>query len=46
MSMNIQKAYRTPNRLGQKRNSCHIKIKKPNAQNKERILKALREKVK
>jgi hypothetical protein len=43
--MNIQEAYRTPNRLDQKRNYCHyIIIKTPNAQNKERILKALREK--
>ena len=43
--MNIQEAYRTPNRLDQKRNSsCHIIIKTPNAQNKERILKAVREK--
>jgi hypothetical protein len=47
MPMNIQEAYRTPNRLGQKRNSnssCHIIIKTPNALNKERILKAVREK--
>ena len=43
--MNIQEAYKTPNRLDQKRNpSCHIIIKMPNAQNKERILKAAREK--
>ena len=43
--MNIQGAYRTPNRLNQKRNSSrHIIVKTPNAQNKERILKALREK--
>jgi hypothetical protein len=42
--MNIQEAYRTLNRLDQKRNSsCHIIIKTPNAQNKERILKTLRE---
>ena len=41
--MNIQEAYRTPNRLDQKRNSSHhIIIKTPNAQNKERILKAVR----
>jgi hypothetical protein len=34
-----------PNRLDQKRNcSCHIIIKTPNALNKERILKAVREK--
>ena len=43
--MNIQEAYRTPNSLDQKRNSFHhIIIKTPNAQNKERILKAVREK--
>jgi hypothetical protein len=42
--MNIQEAYRTPNRLDQKRNSsCHIVLKTLNAQNKERILKAVRE---
>jgi hypothetical protein len=41
--MNIQDAYRTPNRLDQKRNSSHlIIIKTPNAQNKEGILKAVR----
>jgi hypothetical protein len=45
MAINIQEAYRTPNRLDQKRNSsCHIIIKTPNALNKERILKAVREK--
>jgi hypothetical protein len=45
MPMNIQEAYRTQNRLDQKRNSsCHIIVKTPNAQNKERILKAVREK--
>jgi len=45
MPINIQEAYRTPNRLDQKRNSsCHIIVKTPNAQNKERILKAVREK--
>ena len=43
MPMNIQEAYRTPNRLDQKRNSsCHLIVKTQNAQNKERILKALR----
>ena len=42
--MNIQEVYRTPNRLDQKRNSsCHLIVKTQNAQNKERILKALRE---
>jgi hypothetical protein len=41
--MNIQEAYRTPNRLYQKRNSsCHIIVKTPNAQNK--VLKVVREK--
>jgi hypothetical protein len=43
--INIQEAYRTPNRLDQKRNSsCYIIIKTPNGLNKERILKAVREK--
>jgi hypothetical protein len=43
MPMNIKEAYRTPNGLDQKRNSfCHIIIKTSNAQNKERILKAVR----
>jgi hypothetical protein len=43
--MNIQEAYRKPNILDQKRNhSSHMVIKTPNAQNKERILKAVREK--
>jgi hypothetical protein len=38
MPINLQEAYRTSNRLDQKRNSsCHIIIKTPNAQNKERI---------
>jgi hypothetical protein len=45
--MSIQEAYRTPNSLEQKRNSAHhIIIKTPNAQNKKRILKEVREKVK
>ena len=45
MLMNIQEAYKTPNRLDQKRNSsCHKIIKTPNSLNKERILKAIREK--
>jgi hypothetical protein len=43
--MNIQEAYRTPNRLNQKRNSSpHIIIRTTNALNKDRILKAVREK--
>jgi wobble nucleotide-excising tRNase len=44
MPMNIQEAYRTPNRLDQKRNSSrhgHI-IRTTNALNKDRILKAVR----
>jgi len=45
MPIKIQEAYRTPNRLDQKRNfSHHIIVKTPNAQNKERLLKAVREK--
>jgi hypothetical protein len=43
MPINLQEAYRTPNRLDQKRNfSCHIIIKTSIALNKERILKAVR----
>ena len=43
--MNIQEDYRTPNRLDQKRHYSHLMIiKTPNAQNKERILKVVREK--
>jgi hypothetical protein len=45
MPMNIQEAYRTPKRLDQKRNSSrHIINRKTNALNKDRILKAVREK--
>jgi hypothetical protein len=45
MPMNIQEAYRTPNSLDQKRNPSHpIIVKTPNAQMKERVLKAVREK--
>jgi hypothetical protein len=44
--MSIQEVCRTPNRLDQKRNSfCYILFKTPNAQNKERILKAVRGKI-
>jgi hypothetical protein len=47
MPMNTQDAYRTPNRLDQKRNfSSHKIIKTPNALYKDRILKAVRGKVK
>jgi hypothetical protein len=46
MAINIQKAYRIPNRLDQKRkSSCYI-IKGLNVQNKERILTAARGKAK
>jgi hypothetical protein len=45
MPMDIQEAYRTPDRLDQKRNSSrHIIIITTNALNKDRILKAVREK--
>ena len=45
MPMNMQEAYRTPNRLDQNRNTSHHIINKtPNVLNKERILKAVREK--
>jgi hypothetical protein len=45
MPRNIQEAYRTPNRLEQKRNaSLHIIVKTPNALNKEGLLRAVREK--
>ena len=45
MPMYIQEAYRTPNRLDQKRNSSrHIIIRATNALNKGKILKAVREK--
>jgi hypothetical protein len=41
--MNIQEAYRTPNRWDQIRNSSqYIIIRTTNAQNKKRILKAIR----
>jgi hypothetical protein len=45
MPKNIQEAYRTPNRLDQKRNSSrHIIIRITNALNKDIIFKAVREK--
>jgi hypothetical protein len=45
MPMNRQESYRTPNRLDQKRNSSqHIIIRKTNVLNKERILRAVKEK--
>ena len=47
MTINIKEGYRTPNLLNQKRKSSHhIIIKTLNVQNKERILKAAREKAK
>jgi len=43
MLINIQEAYRTPNILDNKRNyCCYIIVKTTNAQNTERILKAVR----
>ena len=44
MPMNIQEPYRTPNRLDRRNSSCHIIIKTLNSLNKERILRAVREK--
>ena len=45
MDIKVQEAYRTPNKWDQKRkSSCHRIIKTLNGQNKERILKAAREK--
>jgi hypothetical protein len=45
MPTHIQEAYRMPNRLDQKRKSSrHIIIRKTNELNKDRILKAVREK--
>jgi hypothetical protein len=45
MGIMVQEAYGTPNKWDQKRKSCHhIIIKTLNAQNKERVLKAAREK--
>jgi hypothetical protein len=44
MPKNTQESYRTLSRLDQKRNSSrHIIIKTPNAQNKQILLKAVRE---
>jgi len=46
-AIKVQEAYRTPNKGDQRRKSSHhIIIKTLNAQNRERILKAAREKVK
>lgn len=45
MPINIQENHRTPNRWHQKINSsCHTIIKTPNAMNKVKVLKAVREK--
>ena len=45
MPINVQEAYRTPNRLDQKRKCPTLIITKtPNVQNKGRILKAVRKK--
>ena len=41
----IQKAHRTPNRQDQKRNCpCHVIVKTLDIQNKDKVLKAKREK--
>ena len=42
--MKVQEAYRTPNRLDQKKSPRHIIIKTQNIQIKERILRAAKEK--
>ena len=42
--MKVQEAYRTPNRLDQKKSPHHIIIKTQNIQNKERILRDAKEK--
>jgi hypothetical protein len=45
MPINIQEAYKTPNRLDQKRNSSHhiiVKIPNTHTEKKERILEAVR----
>jgi hypothetical protein len=45
MSIQLQEASRTPNRLDQNRNApLHIIFKKTSTENKERILKTVREK--
>jgi hypothetical protein len=45
MPIQVQEASRTPNRLKQNRTSlCHIIIKTTSTENRERILKAVREK--
>ena len=42
--MRVQEAYRTPSRLDKKKSPSHIIIKTQNIQNKERILRAAKEK--
>jgi hypothetical protein len=44
MPIQVQEASRTPNRRDQNRTSSHIIIKTTSTENRERILKALREK--
>ena len=44
MPMKIQEAYKTPNRRHQKKSLYHIIIKTLNIQNKEKILRAAKEK--
>jgi hypothetical protein len=47
MVIKVQEAYRTPNKWDQKRkSSCYMIIRTLNAQSRERILKAAREKAK
>jgi hypothetical protein len=43
MPMNIQEAYRTPNKDQKRNSSQHIIIRTKNALNKDRILKAVME---
>ena len=43
MSMKVREAYRTPNRLDQKKSPHHIIIKALNIPNKERILRTAKE---
>ena len=42
MAINVQEAYRIPNRLAERNWYHHTIIKTPNTQNKERTLKSVR----
>jgi hypothetical protein len=44
MPIQVQDAYRTPNKHGQNRIAQHIIIKRTSTENRERILKTIREK--